>query len=65
MDDIKEKILRIIDENHGAFWGEFISGMPDVPPENIQRELRGLLKEGVIRQREDNMEHDWEYVRKL
>jgi hypothetical protein len=64
-DLLKEKILKIVDEKHGAFWGEFINEIPNENPENIQICLRELLKDGVLRQKEDDMEHDWEYVRKI
>lgn len=60
----RERILEIVDEKHGAFWGELLDGMPTVEPVMVQLALRSLLKDGTLRQREDEQEHDWEYVRR-
>ena len=63
MTDIQNKILEIVDAKHGAFWGDFIDGIPTAP-ENIQGALRMLIADKVLRAKEDEQEHDWEFVRR-
>ena len=60
----RERILAIVDEKHGAYWVDLLDGMPTVEPVMVQLALRSLLKDGTLRQREDEQEHDWEYVRR-
>ena len=63
MTETQSKILEIVDAKGGAYWGDFIDGIPTAP-ENIQGALRMLIADKVLRQREDEQEHDWEFVRR-
>ena len=60
----RERILAIVDEMHGVYLSDLIDGMPDVDPWIIRLALRSLLKDRTLRQKEDEIEHDWEYVRR-
>lgn len=58
----EQQILKVIDRLHGAYWSDFVKEI-SLPKEEIQIALRSLLKKRVIRQKEDDIEHDWEYIR--
>ena len=55
--------MAIVDEKHGAYWGDFIKEIPELPPEEIQFALRSLIKDKMLRMKDDDYEHDWEYIR--
>jgi hypothetical protein len=62
--EIRDKILEIVDEKHGAFWGEFYTAL--IPPyevEPLRIALISLVNDGTLRMKEDDEEHDWEYLR--
>jgi hypothetical protein len=62
--EIRDKILKIVDEKHGAFWGEFYTAL--IPPcevEPVRLALISLVNDGTLRMKEDEQEHDWEYLR--
>lgn len=62
--EICHKILAIVDNLHGAFWGELHDAL--IPPhdaEAVRLALRSLVTDGVLRMMEDDSEHDWEYRR--
>ena len=62
--EIRDKILEIVDEKHGAFWGEFYTAL--IPPyevEAVRLALKSLVNDGTLRMKEDDQEHDWEYLR--
>lgn len=61
---IEDKILKVVDEKHGAFWGEFYDALvPTHSADDILNTLRSLVQRGVLRMKEDSYEHDWEYRR--
>lgn len=62
--EIREKILAVVDEKHGAFWGEFYDAL--IPPhtvEEVRLALNSLVQDRTLRMKEDPTEHDWEYRR--
>jgi hypothetical protein len=62
--EIREKILGVVDEKHGAFWGEFYDALiPAHTVEDVRLALNSLIQDGTLRMKEDSTEHDWEYRR--
>ena len=62
--EIRDKILAIVDEKHGAFWGEFYHALiPVYTVEDVRLALNSLVQDNTLRMKEDNTEHDWEYRR--
>jgi len=59
---IEQQILAIVDREHGAYWSDF-SAEIDAPKARISAALRRLVTDKVLRQKDDDQEHDWEYVR--
>ena len=60
----KEIILTAIDNNNGAFINEINrESNGRVSAMTISKALNILISERVIRQKEDLIEHDWEYLR--
>jgi len=61
---IRETILAVVDKSNGAFWGDFYDALiPTYKVDDARQVLRTLVNHGVLRMREDDQEHDWEYVR--
>jgi hypothetical protein len=60
----RERILAIVDEKHGAYLSDLLDGSQDIDAWTIRLALRSLLKDRTLRQKEDEIEHDWEYVRR-
>lgn len=62
--EIREKILGVVDEKHGAFWSDFYDAIVmDHALEEIRLALNSLVQDGTLRMKEDSTEHDWEYLR--
>ena len=62
--EIREKILAVVDDKHGAFWGEFYDALiPAHTVEEVRLALNSLVQERTLRMKEDSTEHDWEYRR--
>lgn len=64
--EIRNKILEIVDARHGAFWGELYAAL--IPPyevDAVRLALGALVGDNTLRMREDDEEHDWEYLRPL
>ncbi len=62
--EIREKILAVVDQKHGAFWGEFYDALiPAHSVEEVRLALNSLVQDGTLRMKEDDSEHDWEYRR--
>ncbi len=62
--EIRDKILEIVDEKHGAFWGEFYAALiPTYEVESVRLALKSLVNDETLRMKEDDQEHDWEYRR--
>lgn len=64
MEEISDRILFVIDRYHGAFFDEFVEEMPDINKKDISNVLNKLITNGIVRQKEDEIEHDWEYIRR-
>lgn len=63
--EIREKILQVIDEKHGAYLMEILSELEDhYGIEEIREALSSLVKDGTLRMKDDDLEHDWEYLRR-
>ena len=63
--EIREKILRMVDEKHGVFWGELYDVlMITHSVEDVRVALNSLVNDNTLRMKEDSVEHDWEYVRR-
>ncbi len=60
--EIREKILAVVDEKHGAFWSDFYDALT-IDPLEIQLALNNLVQDGTLRMKEDSTEHEWEYLR--
>lgn len=64
MDGIREKILAVVDQKHGAFWGDFYDALiHQYSADDIQKALRSLVADQTLRMKDDDEEHDWEYRR--
>ena len=62
--EIREKILAIVDEKRGVFWGDFYRAMiPAHGVDEVQLALNSLIMDRTLRMKEDESEHDWEYRR--
>jgi hypothetical protein len=62
--EIREKILAVVDEKHGAFWGDFYDALiPSHTVEEVRLALNSLVQDRTLRMKEDSTEHDWEYRR--
>jgi len=62
--EIRDKILEIVDEKRGAYWGEFYSSLvPTYGVDDVRTVLASLVGDGTLRMKEDDEEHDWEYIR--
>jgi hypothetical protein len=62
--EIRDKILEIVDEKHGAFWGEFYDALISAHTvEEVRLALKSLVQDRTLRMKEDFAEHDWEYRR--
>lgn len=61
----KEIILGAIDNNtNGCFYSHIIKEANSrVSNHAISKAISALKRDGIIRMREDSMEHDWEYLR--
>ena len=62
--ETRDRILEIVDEKHGAFWGEFYDALiPAHTVEEVRLALNSLVQDRTLRMKEDSAEHDWEYRR--
>ena len=62
--DIRESILTVVDKHHGAFLGEFFKELSGRHNDNdVLLVLRSMVADGTLRMKEDDAEHDWEYLR--
>jgi hypothetical protein len=62
--EIREKILSVVDKLYGAFWGEFYDALiPAHTVEEVRLALNSLIQDRTLRMKEDSTEHDWEYRR--
>ena len=62
--EIRKKILSVVDEKHGVFWGELYDALiPSHGVEEVRAALNSLVQDGTLRMKEDDSEHDWEYRR--
>lgn len=58
----KQIITDAIKNSCSCYWSTIIKQNNDsVPSDAVSKALNEMLKEGIIRQREDMQEHDWEY----
>lgn len=60
---LRDRILALVDQRHGVYWGELVEGLKDADVADIGLALNQLVNEGTLRMRDDDQEHDWEYVR--
>jgi hypothetical protein len=64
MSELEQKILRIVDELHGAYWIDFYNIlMCNYSVEEIRAALKGLVVGKKLRMVDDDQEHDWKYRR--
>lgn len=62
--EIREKILAVVDQKRGAFWGEIYGALiPTYTVDGVRVALNSLVREGTLRMKEEDSEHDWEYRR--
>ena len=63
-DEVREKILKVVDEKRGAFWFDFYDALiMDYAMEEVRLAINSLVQDGTLRMKEDSTEHDWEYLR--
>lgn len=61
---IRTKILEIMDNGQGTYWGDLYDALtPEYTVVEIRVALNSLVRDKTLRQREDSHEHDWEYRR--
>ena len=53
-------IYSVINKTGGAFMPELCEGAPS-SPDNVAREVAIMVRQGILRQKEDEVEHDWLY----
>lgn len=58
---IKSKIREIVEETGDPLMSHFIEAMPEEDAEFIKQIVRALVQDGVLRMKEDSIDHEYSY----